>query len=404
MKNTVESKQSEIDGLKHTDSGQVLYWIEGKPGFGVRVGKTRKAYIYQRDVNGKSERHTLGDCAHMKLAKAKKEADKLAGEVAKDSSPRDEAREQRADDKTLREAFGLYKSHLKAKKRSPRTGAGYWKNLNRYCPDWIDRPIIEITNEKAQQRHRQITEDHGPYSANGTMRAIRAIWRRARRQYPKLPEAPTINVDWNDEEPRDTVIEADDLPTWYAAIQKLDNPIRRDLYLFILFTGTRSEEARSIRWENVDLERGIIHIPKTKTKPFDLPLSDYLIELLKQRRECERTNAEFPASPFVFPADTKTGHVAEPKLSAAQARKFPVKFSVHVCRHTYITISENNVPMPLGHARLLVNHKIPKSDAHSGYNHPSTDDLRRSQQTLTDYLKAAVGPQDTPDNVVALHG
>jgi len=398
------TKKADIDNLKPPASGQVLHWDTVKRGFGVRVCKTRKTYVYQRDVNGKTERHTLGDCSEMNLAKAKKEAEKLAGVMAGDASPRDETRAQRAEGMTLREAWELYQSHLTAKERSPRTGAGYWQNLNRYCADWIDRPIIEITHTKAQRRHRQITENHGPYSANATMRALRAIWRRAQRQYPKLPDAPTMNVDWNKEKPREAVIEADELPTWYEAILGLDNPIRRDLYLFILFTGTRSEEARSLRWGNVNLEHGIIHIAKTKTKPFDLPLSDYLIELLKQRSECKRTKADFPDTAFVFPAETKTGYVSEPKLSVAQARKFPIKFSVHNCRHTYITISENRVPMPLGHTHLLVNHAALKTDAHSGYNHPSIDDLRRSQQAVTDYLKAAVEPQDTPDNVVALHG
>lgn len=400
----IKLSQSVVNELKHPDNGQAFFWDQSIKGFGVRVGKKRKAYIFQRDVNGKTERHTIGVWPGMTFAKAKTAAERLLGATAGNVSVRDEIKAQRAEDMTLRAAWELYQSHLKAKERSPRTGAGYWLNLNRYCADWIDRPIAEITNKDAHRRHRKITDDHGPYAANGTMRALRAIWRRARRQYTKLPEAPTMNVDWNKEKPRNTVIEADDLPTWHNAILGLENPIRRDLYLLVLFTGTRSEEARSIRWENVDLERGVIHMPKTKTHAFDLPLSDHLVDLLTQRRECERTQAWFPNSPWVFPGNSKTGHVSEPKLSAAQARNFPVKFSVHVCRHTYITVSENRVPMPLGHARLLVNHALPKGDAHSGYIHPSIEDLRRSQQAVTDHLKAAVEPQEDPDNVVRLHG
>ena len=183
------------------------------------------------------------------------------------------------------------------------------------------------------------------------------------------------------------------------------NPIRRDFYLFLLFTGLRSEEARSVKWNQVDLNRGIVHFPKTKTDPFNLPLSDFLIDLLKQRKDCEKTNAEFENSLWIFPSHGKFGHIAEAKLSAREVRELPIRFHPHLLRHTYITISENQIAMPVGHARLLVNHALPAlGDAHLVYLHPSIDDLKRSQQAVTDFLKVAINPKKAQDNVVSIHG
>lgn len=404
--------QAVVNDMRHPDEGQVFYWDTEKTGFGVRIGKKRKAYIFQRDVRGKSERHTIGDCSFMKLAKAKREADKLTGTIADGVSPRDSEKAYRAEDMTLRKAWELYQTRLTAKKRAPRTGAGYWRNLNRYCEDWVDRPIIEITRVIAHERHRMITEAHGPYAANATMKALRAIWNRARKRHEKLPESPTVDVEWNPEDPRKKVIRTEDkygepvneMAIWYSAIEKLNNPIRRSLYIFLLFTGCRSEEARTLRWENVNLERGVIHFDETKTEPFDLPLSDFLIDLLKQRRDCKETNAEFQNSPWVFPADSKTGHISEAKLSAREKRDFPVPFSPHVLRHTYITISENRVSMPEKHRKLLVNHGRAKDEeSHARYNHPGFSDLCKSQQAMTNHLRIAIVSIDGTDNVVGLH-
>jgi hypothetical protein len=46
-----------------------------------------------------------------------------------------------------------------------------------------------------------------------------------------------------------------------------------------------------------------------------------------------------------------------------------------------------------------------KNDAHSGYIHPDIDDLRASQQAMTDYLLAQIKPKpgkgkQSNDNVV----
>jgi integrase len=222
-----------------------------------------------------------------------------------------------------------------------------------------------------------------------------------------LGEPPTINVDWYKETPRAAVIAVADLPAWWLGVQSTENPIRRDFYIWLLFTGCRREESATLRWDQIDLDAGTVHFSKTKTDPFDLPLSDFLIDLLSTRRADEGTLATFGEDcPWVFPSTSKTGHLAEAKLSAREAKTIPVRFSPHLLRHTYITISENKVSIPSGHARLLVNHALPASgDAHAGYNHPDMNDLRRSQQAMTDFLRSAIWtePEDESDNVVPLH-
>jgi integrase len=221
---------------------------------------------------------------------------------------------------------------------------------------------------------------------------VRAVWRRAQRQHPELPPAPTGNVDFHEEKPREAVVTVEQLPGWWSGVQTIENAIRRDFYIWLLFTGCRRGESETLKWDQVDFKKRCVHFPVTKTEPFDLPLSKFLVQLLKARRDCETTRAIYgDDNPWVFPAIGKTGHISEPKLNVKEVKLFPCEWSPHTLRHTWITISENKIPMPSIHSRLLSNHTVPKSrDAHLGYIHPDLEDLRRSQEMMSAFLSKAI--------------
>ena len=97
--------------------------------------------------------------------------------------------------------------------RSAATLDDYQSKIDCHLSDWLDQPLVEITPEMCNKRHTKIGENHGTYMANGTMRVLRAIWRRTRRQHRELPETPTANVDFYPEHGRTAVIT--DWPAWW---------------------------------------------------------------------------------------------------------------------------------------------------------------------------------------------
>ena len=415
MPKTKLTTKREVDALPYPAQGQTLWWDENLRGFGVLVGVRNKTFIVQRDVRGRSRRITIGRYGDVSLHAARKQAEQLAGAMRGGSDPVEEERKATADNMTLREAWALYENHLTAKERSQRTRDGYWNSIERYCSDWLDRPLVDVNPQAAHTRHVRIGKENGKYAANGTMRALRAIWRRAQRQYPELPAPPTGNVDFYPEKPREGIIKIEDLPTWWEGAQQIENPVRRDFYIWLLFTGCRRDETQTLRWDQVDFKSRSVHFPKTKTTWFELPLSDFLVALLKARRDCTATRQIYGDDcPWVFPALSKTGHISEPQLLAEERKLFPLPWlpsakkyaegawSPHTLRHTWITVTENKIPMPSTHSRLLANHAIAKSaDAHIGYIHPDLEDLRRSQQMMSDFLVAAITPKPA-GNVVTL--
>jgi hypothetical protein len=78
----------------------------------------------------------------------------------------------------------------------------------------------------------------------------------------------------------------------------------------------------SMEIKNVDLNKAMVRYPITKTKAFQMPLSDFQIEL---SRDCIENNVEeFGADcPWVFPSATsETGHLEEKKFLKSEAKLF----------------------------------------------------------------------------------
>ena len=388
---------------------QHLYFDTELKGLGVCVGAKAKTFFVQRDINGKSVRTTIGRYGVYAVEQARDEARELLLKMSKGINP-NEDRTDPALTVSLRDGLALHLKSMKAKGRSARTTEDYEYRMTRYLSDWMDRPLASITRTEARQRHHQIADDiasgkyatvtpkngkaytkerngdSGRYQANSVFRVFRAIYNRVAREHEGMPDNPCIAVDWYREEERDAAVAEKHLPRWYAAVSGMDNPIRRDYLLFVLFTGLRRGSAASVKWKEIDFENRVLFVPNPKggkDRAFHLPLSDYLVELLKQRQECELTQTVFPKSPYVFPAESKSGHISEPKV------KLSVSFSVHGLRHTFITQAyQLGIPEPV--IQVLVNHKVSARSSRKitrNYYTPDQEYLRGPMQQVTDRLR-----------------
>jgi integrase len=239
-------------------------------------------------------------------------------------------------------------------------------------------------------RGRRGTNGPAPYAANGAVRVFRAVYKHARvkKSHLNLPEFRPIEM--NPEHAKDSSLSLEQLPAWYDAVMKLPNPIRRDFQLFTLFTGNRSSATCEMRWEHVDLTGAVngvpsVFVPTPKggaSKAFYIPLSDYLVTLLKARRACKMTKAVFPESPWVFPAnDSASKHIEEP---TEKRHDFLKRFSPHALRHSYITFAQY-AGVNLIDISFLANQR-PKSIT-VAYMRALLGPLRERQQTITSYIK-----------------
>lgn len=384
MTTSIKLTQSAVKGLPFVQPDdkkrQHLYFDTDLKGLGVCVGAKSKTFFVQRDINGKTVRTSIGRYGVYTVEQAREEARELLMKMGKGINPNRE--EKPAASVTFGDALDL---HLKSnKKRSERTLKDYRYLADQYLSDWLKKPLKEITRKDCRERHHKIGEKNGPYVANSAFRVFRAAYNHALKIHDELGVNPTIAVDWFPEERRKAAIPSADLTAWYKEVTAMTNNIRRDYLRFVLFTGLRRESAAVVRWEHIDWEKKALLIPRPKggeTRAFLLPLSDFLIDLLKERQKCEQAKTFFPGSPWVFPAESKSGHIAEPK------EKLGVKFTVHGLRNTFITVAESLDISPYA-IKMLVNHSLPdKQDVTAGYISPELDRLRAPMQEISDRLR-----------------
>lgn len=291
---------------------------------------------------------------------------------------------------TLGDAIEAYIEVCHRKGRRPSTIQGYHELTDRYLKGWTERPLEDVGNDPlgVDHLHRTITKNNGPVVANQTIRLVRAVYRSAQRKMRHLPPCPTDAVDYNEEKRRTVIIE--DWPLFWATVQGLKNPVTRDWFLFLAFTGMRKGAACEARVEHLDLESGFLHVPDPKGGPkraFDLPLSGFLVELLRKRVE-ENRQVFGEKYPWLFPSPTsRTGHVTE-----ARGCDKPGLVNPHALRHSYASAAAASGLDQVA-IQLLLNHKLPGVTARYIHGSVLGQTLREAQERVTAWLLGQVRGQ-----------
>lgn len=379
--------QSLVERAPRPEPGKsVLYADTDMRGFYLIVTATKRSFYVQSLVNGRQVRTKLGDHPAMDAKQARDAARQTLVGMRGGVNPNEERRRARARGITLREALDL---HLAAKPLSPRTKDDYRYNCEQYLSDWLDRPLAELGADRSgvRDRHRRITERHGAPSADNAFRIFRAVYNRGLREHPDLPPNPCGNVDYHGLRRRKVDAPTDRLKAWGGAVLKL-HPVRRDLHLFMVLTGMRRTSACEARASDLDLASGRLHVPKPKggsTRAFDLPLSGPLADLLGHR--VEENPRLHRKTPWLFPAESKSGHVAEVAQHELDG------LTGHALRHTFATLAVQ-AGVPLLELKYLLNHAA--SNVTMGYIHVGPEHLRKHQETASRYILEQLGLEHEP--------
>ena len=357
-------------------------------GFGLRVTSNgAMSYFVEKRVNGKNKRVTIGKHGPLTPELARKEAQKLLGEMTTGKDPVAEKRELKIQAVTLRDTFKAYL--LARKDLKPNTLTDYKRCIEGALADWLDKPVTSISKDMVEQRHRKLGAK-SQARANNTMRVLRALFNFASEKYESQDGKPIISTNpvdrlsksraWYNVKRRQTLLTPTQLKPWYEATLLLNQETTRDFLHFILFTGLRRSEATQLTWDNVDFDERTFLIPDTKNKePHRLPMSDFLEELLKRRYKLAE-------KVWVFPSPVTNGPLKEPRTALDRiAEQSGIEFQLHDLRRTFITIAES-LDIPAFALKRLLNHKF-SNDVTAGYIVPNTERLREPMQRITNFIK-----------------
>jgi integrase len=194
------------------------------------------------------------------------------------------------------------------------------------------KPLNEVTKKDLSDfvTHR-LKMGYAKTSVNIYIRNIKAAFSKA-VEWEKLPHNPLsgfkqLKID----KKLPKFLTFDDLDKFTNILS--DNSLRHAFFFYVL-TGCRRSEALVLTWDDIDFERMVVHIRKTKNhEARDIPICDSLFEVL---------NGITPKKGYLFPGKIKGTHLDKDAMThnikdCLTEAGFP-DMRLHDLRHTFASL------------------------------------------------------------------
>ena len=195
-----------------------------------------------------------------------------------------------------------------------------------------------------------------------------------------LREGETVGIPWsiNASNPNSKHVPKN----WKEQRERLD-PHAVAAIRLLLFTGARLREILTARWDYIDVERGLIFLPTSKTGRKTLVLNGAALDIINELR------ANRDSNPFVIPGEKKDQPRADLKKPWNAIRRHAKLEGVrlHDLRHTFASIGAgSSLGLPI--VGKLLGHSQAQTTAR--YAHLDTDPLRRAANLIGEQLASAL--------------
>jgi len=389
---TLQLTKRNIDKLSFSEKGQVDYFDTELKGLILRVGQSSKTFFVMADVMDtvsqkyKKVRAKIGRYGEITPDQARQKAPEImqrlrAGKPAEEETP-----------PTLRE---LYHFYIKHKGLKYTTEAGYKVHIiGEYgkFKTWLDVPLPALmemlTPAVVIERYQQVLDNSGKGAASNAFKMLQAILNYGMIIYPQHVSKNPVKVIsdaklWPEIQARTTCLEPEQFKTFHDTLLSFP-AIHRDCYLFALYQGLRPDEAHSLRWVDVDLEKkqfDLSHKESATKHRGILPLSRQTIAILERRKAAMQEG-----DVWVFPSETGRGKHGHLTLRADKIKtKTGLDITPHSLRRSFTTVGER-LRLRREDINLLTNH-IDQSITGKHYSRIGVEDLRAPLQAIANEIE-----------------
>lgn len=397
-----------VDSLPFNPQKSVtFFWDSDLKGFGLRITATRKTFVAQARVNGKSRRITIGHYGTFTPKQARDQAQKELAEMLKGVDPREKKRKAKAENVTLEQ---VVKSYLKAKKLKPLSIKDIMTHLNFNFEKWKNKPLSSVTRADVKKKFIKISE-RSPSQANQAFRVFRALWNYAIAEYRYPNDASVFGENpvniiseqklWNAVQPRNSKIPVDKVGlAWNVLLDLNQSPIQSpasrtavDATMFIFLSGCRVDEATALTWDRVNTKEKWWYLDDPKNhKAVTFPLSDLACQIVDSRPK----NNE-----YVFASKGKYHHIKDVRTPMKKlSEAINSRITAHDLRRTFKAMAiENRIEK--WKFDLLTNHQM--ADVSSKHYLETSDllYLRSEIDTIADWVIQQARIAKT-DNVIPM--
>ena len=373
-----------IKDLEPTPGKQVEYFDEKDKLFGVRVSPGgRKTFFVKKRVHGRLIRVCLGTFPEVSVLKARDELHKALDTLRKGVNPNQDKKRRTIENSDKRGILSaVFESYLAASTMNAVSRRSYGYNFNHF-KDWWNKRVEDITADMAETRFREISKT-APYAANRAIGLLSYLISYSMKELKRPAVNPVIGIKWNPEPPRRVNVAPETMPAFYAALGALKGNVGADYYKLLLFTGMRKSNGAELQWKDIDLEKKTLFVAKTKNgESLYIPLSGFVVELLKRRKE------QTQGSVWVFPTQSRTGHVTNTSNFDRQLVAQGVKVYPHMLRKRFTTTAKLLCPGFV--VDILTSHIPTGSVTDKNYTIPSPEELRPFTEIITAELLRMAG-------------
>lgn len=223
----------------------------------------------------------------------------------------------KSQDITLSELFDEYmQRHVD---KSKKTGQQIRGLFELHFGTWKKRRLSSITHEECEQLHGKLGRERGIYTANRCIQLLRAVFNKGKTWKLIQSDNPVAGITLFKETPRERFLSEDEIQRLFAVLESAQRDTK-DLIYLSLFTGARKANTCSMRWQDVNLKEKLWTIPDIKSGGSQVvTLTSQEVKILESRRKYLVQQGNLGI--FVFPSNSKTGHLEDPKRSWTTIRK-----------------------------------------------------------------------------------
>ena len=401
-----------VDALK-PKATEYFVWDGALAGFGVRVQPSGvMSYVVKyRAGSGRSaptRRLTLRRVGTLTPDEARILARRMLGSVAHGEDPAAQrAAEKRAS--TLAEVGEAFLTEHVEAKRSASSAASYRDLLERLAyPDLGKRKAEKITSAEIQRLHGKHAQT--PYQANRLLRVLSSLYSFAAKIHAvPVGYNPCRGIERFPEEGRERFLSTQELAAIGEAIREAETvglpyevdeegpkakhapkeasrrtvigPHAAAALRLLIFTGARLREILHLKWEEVDFERGLLVLPKSKTGKKTIVLNAPALAVL---------NGLPKVGSYVIAgaADDRPRADLKKPWRAVSKRAGLKGVRIHDLRHTHASVGAGaGLGLPiigklLGHTQSATTQR---------YAHLDNDPLRKASEQIGGRLASAMG-------------
>ena len=321
-------------------------------------------YFRYKDARGRQHEIKLGRLGDVTVDQARKRAEQLKAEVSLGGDPAAETARLRAIPTVEQFATERYLPHVREHLRAVCNIEGYLKR--RILPAIGKKALDEVTQQDvAELRRKLIAEGLANGTTNRHLATVRAMFNLALKWELYQGRNPAASPGMLREVHRDKYLSPAETQALVRALDADKDQTAASVLALLIVTGARRGEAMNARWEHVDLERGLLTVPRSKSgRTRHIPLSPIAVVILeRQRARCQAgAGEEALPTPYVFPSDKVPGQPVEGVrrawVRAKKAAGLPDNLRIHDLRHSFASVLANagtplnEIGVVLGHSQL----------------------------------------------------